>query len=273
VVQHLTESQSDSHAVQDGRILEHYVLYFFFRKSHVDSEGNALAAIGTLISQLVHCKPSLYTLLLRQYEFLAMKGNVTWSWQSLWNVFLELLHGIQKRSCVYIVLDALDECTSNSRGVLLDSFTELVNNSRPSGMLVKLFITSRPGDEALNLSCLYQHFEITTRDTADDMQAFISSRVEQLAKRKSLAPNVKHAIANFLERNAEGMFLWVVLVMNELERRGERLTDEVIASKLAKVPMTLVTIYTAILDALPYSRQVDLWRILRWLLYSRDVLG
>lgn len=76
-------------------------------------------------------------------------------------------------------------------------------------------------------------------------------------------------IIRFLERNARGMFLWAVLIVEELERRDERLTDEVIASKLSRLPLDLMNTYEVIIHNPPNSRRNDMWRILRWLLYGK----
>jgi hypothetical protein len=56
--------------------------------------------------------------------------------------------------------------------------------------------------------------------------------------------------------------------MEELERRDERLDDEVIASKLSKIPLTLIENYELILGRTIPTRKQDMWRIFRWLLYG-----
>lgn len=61
--------------------------------------------------------------------------------------------------------------------------------------------------------------------------------------------------------------------MEELDRRDVRLSDDVIANKLKSVPTTLFSQYEAILNELHPSRQVDMWRILRWILNAKKVLS
>ena len=116
-------------------------------------------------------------------------------------------------------------------------------------------------------------FEITIEDTASDIAALINSKVNQFASRRSLDDQTKQKLATSLLDRAKGTFLWVVLVLKELERRDERLTDELIASRLEKAPTTRVTTYEAILKTPPASRQSDLWRIIRWLMNARRVLA
>lgn len=83
---------------------------------------------------------------------------------------------------------------------------------------------------------------------------------------------MSHNIIKFLEENAHGMFLWVVLVIQELERRDERLSDEVIKAKLSSIPMTLISTYEAIVIQPSPGRRNDMWRILRWLLFAKHGL-
>lgn len=60
------------------------------------------------------------------------------------------------------------------------------------------------------------------------MKAPIQNRMKELTVQRRLRPNVARSIGESLESNAHGMFLWVVLIMNDLETRDERLSDGVI---------------------------------------------
>ena len=94
----------------------------------------------------------------------------------------------------------------------------------------------------------------------------------ELGLRRRLGPDVQIAIKHFLETNVRGMFLWVVLVLQELERRDERLTDAVIAARLSALPRTLTATYEGIISSTPLARRDDLWRILRIMLVSRRTM-
>jgi hypothetical protein len=69
----------------------------------------------------------------------------------------------------------------------------------------------------------YRNFEINATDTALDMHELIRAKVSRLATLGGLSVDVEQKIANFLESNANGMFLWVLLIMEELWRRDHRL--------------------------------------------------
>jgi hypothetical protein len=192
----------------------------------------------------------------------------------------EMLQQISYNSKVYIILDALDECELESRVLLLDWAKELVDEHAASttsqGLRtdLRILVTSRSdGDIIDHLSdYMYPTIEITAADTASDIQALIQTRVERFARQRRLGSDVTQPILQFLESNAHGMFLWVVLIMQELETRGERLTDDVIASKLSSIPLTLFETYISIIQNTPVARRQDMWSIYRWLLFGTRIL-
>jgi hypothetical protein len=253
------------------------LLYFFFQDGYMEAKGTATAALRTMINQLIHQVPSLYPLVLRQYEFLSTRENFSWTWDSLWSVFFNILSHIGSSQSIYMVIDAADECYIDLRETFITSLNSLVSNTESWSPLqrrpvAKIIITGRPDEQILDIISHPQVLEITNSDTEIDMQALIDFSVESFAHRCRLAPEVYHTISSFLKSNAEGMFRWVVLIMKELKRRNMRLTDEVVAAKLSIVPPTLTTAYKSILKCLPKVRQDDCWRVFRWLIYSRKVM-
>lgn len=137
---------------------------------------------------------------------------------------------------------------------------------------IKVLATSRPNGSFLDVSSGVPTLEIGETDAASDVRTLIYSRVEQFARNRRPRDDVAYTIAQFLEKNAQGMFLWVVLIMKELERRDERLTDEIIMEKLSSISLTIMESYTTIVEAPVSSRRKDMWKIMRWLLYGcRDM--
>lgn len=257
-----------------SRFPQPLVLSFFFRKSSQDTERNAAAALRSITRQLVDKDAKLLSVLLRRHHQLSAKGSFDWTWDHLVGVLREMWKNLELSPPVYIIVDAIDECDETSRWQFLDWARSLVDNtfSRdlvPSIPITKLLLTSRPHTEILDHLYGVPTVAFTGTETANDMKSLISTRAERLAQRRHLSPTIIDSISRFLEMNAQGMFLWVVLIFEELERRDERLTDNVIASKLKSIPLTLAETYTAVLRRTPQERQLDMWRIIRWLLYAR----
>lgn len=258
---------------QQGRITS-AVLCFFFQKSNQEAEKTALAALRTITSQLVHQVPQILPILLKRHDSLSARGAFEWSWENLSTLVNEMLAQTPLSSRVYIILDAVDECDTKSRMLILGWVKELVDENaaatalRTSRPILKALVTSRPDISIFDHLSDFPNLAIRDVDTANDIRALIHSRMEELARHRHLNPDVTRSIIRFLEANAHGMFLWVVLVMKELERRDERLSDEVIVSKLSRIPLTLIDTYEAILCNISPTRKQDFWRIIRWLLFG-----
>lgn len=249
------------------------VLLFFFQKSNQAAENSAIAALRTITSQLVRQEPRVLPILLKRHEKLSVRGDFEWSWKNLLSVLTEMMARMPPSLRIYIILDAVDECEAKSRTLILDWVKGLDDDAASTVSMsyrpvLKVLVTSRPDGNIPDCLSRLPTLAITNVDTADDMRALIHSRMDELARQRHLNRDITRRIAVFLEENAHGMFLWVVLVLKELEKRDERLSDETIASKLSRMPRTLVDTYEAILLNICPTRKDDFWRIMRWLIFG-----
>jgi hypothetical protein len=95
----------------------------------------------------------------------------------------DILEHISHNSCIYIVLDALDECEPESRRVLLDWVQNLVESDEPSTVsrpltpLRKILVTSRPDGSIFDSLSHFPMIVMTIADTEADMQNLIHSRI------------------------------------------------------------------------------------------------
>jgi len=265
-----SKSASEQTLGPDGE--KRYLLYFLFSRSNHGDDDPATAALRSIVKQLVDQFQSLIPVILRRYDLLSVRGHFVWTWEILWDMFEEMLGQLPQSSETCLTIDAIDECDKDSRELMLDALTTLVEGLKATTSpptILKVLLTSRPDQCVHNLLSMFPCLEIQNAHTANDMNALILQRTQTFAIRRHLDSDVKERTTQFLQENAQGMFLWVVLVMDELERRGERLTDEVIAAKLSQIPLTLVKTYEGILNNPPTSRRSDLWRIIRWLVFGK----
>ena len=96
-----------------------------------------------------------------------------------------------------------------------------MQTSPKPGLASKILITSRPNElvsKALSpCLCVY----ISDEDTADNMQALINSSVNCFSAFRQLDSEILNSIRSFLQRNARDLFLWIVLIMHELEKQDQ----------------------------------------------------
>ena len=247
------------------------VLFFFFSRGS-GQQNHAKSAIGTLIDQLISHEPSLHDVLQSHYNTYHKKGNMVWTWNLLWILFLDMVHNVREHEHFYIVLDALDECNDDAEDDFMHFILSLADdfgNRSDSRKTIKVFVTARRQENIIDMISPQQHFEISTQDTRHDISSLIETRVEEVAARRSLSTSVAQTISIFLKDRAEGMFLWVELIIKELMVRDKPLTDESIALKLNTLPMTLASTYEKVLQEIPDSRRREFWTIMRWLIYRQ----
>lgn len=115
----------------------------FFFHDNDKSQNTAVAALRTLIWMLILQQPALVTYLRQDYKTSgsAMFSNPN-SFFALKKIFMDMIRDKNLPPCVYLILDALDECdrTKPGRGELID----LVATSVSVTKKIKWLISSRP---------------------------------------------------------------------------------------------------------------------------------
>ncbi|RYP39454.1 hypothetical protein DL767_002188 [Monosporascus sp. MG133] len=177
------------------------------------------------------------------------------NFSTLWRIFQDMLRD-ERAGEVFILIDALDECDRSTRKPLLRCIRELFQASPKSAGHFKFLVTCRPeiSDIKYELDGIGVSLRMDSSEVNADLSDYINHKVKDLAQRKkysqSLGANVKEA----LESQAGGTFLWVSLMINELEStpRYE------VAGKLKDLPKGLDETYSRILDDnIPKERQED----------------
>lgn len=145
-----------------------------------------------------------------------------------------------------IIIDALDECSKEGRGCLLDFIkTALVEASS----LVKFFISSREdGDIVFNLQ-RFPNCRISSKKNRADIEAFVKSETRRLIRSGSLLRNsqqpqeLEDTIVAKVSDDAHGMFRWASLQLQNLTTLK---TDPDIKERLGKIPPSLEQLYQEI---------------------------
>ncbi|KAK6845809.1 WD40 repeat-like protein [Apiospora arundinis] len=139
------------------------------------------------------------------------------------------------------VIDGIDECSKSSNWFRLTP-------QLPPGF--RLFMTSRSNDEIErglhSLGPRVQVQPLVTSDTAQDMHAFLRSKLEDLS-----LENIDE-LCNRILTKSQGSFLWVRLVLQEFENAY---TDEDIEAILKEVPEDLYQMYTRMLATIQSERR------------------
>ncbi|KZL72745.1 hypothetical protein CT0861_12089, partial [Colletotrichum tofieldiae] len=172
---------------------------------------------------------------------------------------------------IYIVLDALDECTV--RGKLINWVNSIVSN--PDFYHVQLLATSRPEEEFQRSipiwigekSCIRFNKESVTAD----IRSYVKDRLETSLefKKWSSFPSVLRRIEEEVGDKADGMFRWAACQLDTLEACLDR---EGIEDALQALPRDLNETYDRILQHIPQGRKKKAIRLLQFLVHSERPL-
>ena len=106
-----------------------------------------------------------------------------------------------------IVLDALDECSKESRGLIISDLLSILKKSKHP---VKAFISSRHSLEIEDRLRNFPNVSIEAKDNAEDIENYVKSaltkRIEnQELLRGRVSLELRYRIEEVLQRDANGM--------------------------------------------------------------------
>ncbi|KAK1448166.1 hypothetical protein CCUS01_11910 [Colletotrichum cuscutae] len=162
-----------------------------------------------------------------------------------------------------LILDALDECEQRSRTQIVSFFRALVRDSdRP----VKVFISSRPETDILELMKTSSSIQISTSDNQGDIEKYIDLKLSQVGlspvwKRQS----VQSLVRETLLKKHGGMFKWVQLQWDQLEPLN---TETDVKQRLMQLPEGLVASYEEICSRQDGHALTILMRAAMWVKWA-----
>jgi hypothetical protein len=153
----------------------------------------------------------------------------------------------------YLIIDALDECTTDLK-LLLD----LVQNSLANSN-VKWIVSSRnwPSiEKGLNKATLKTslHLELNEKSVSAAVTTYIRFKVDWLATRNEYDNGTRDAVQRYLSLNANGTVLWVALVCQELADISGWNAEEM----LTAFPPGLDPLYRRMIDQICNSKNAIL---------------
>jgi len=175
---------------------------------------------------------------------------------------------------IYFLIDALDECDKSSRGfrqAFLASLADLFSVQQGSESIhVKLLITCRSESDILDeLNHLRGLMHIDSGKINADLFKYIRTKVDELFTRKSYSSILKFDIQNALSEKAEGTFLWVSLVLEDISKAA--ILSQV-RKRLQSLSSSLSEVYSQIWDKIQKKDVENARFILQWVVTARRPL-
>ncbi|PQE19017.1 hypothetical protein CJF31_00011382 [Rutstroemia sp. NJR-2017a BVV2] len=231
------------------------VLLSYFFCQATDSRINyATAVLRGLIYLLVDQQPSLVSHIRTKYD---QAGKTLFEDANAWVALSEIFTNILQDASldyVYLIVDALDECVAD-----LSKFLDFIVQTSSISPRIKWIVSSRnwPNiEKALDIAMqkLKLCLELNEKSVSAAVATFIQFKVNWLATRNEYSNDIRETIQHHLTLNANGTFLWVALVCQELSN----LSGWKARQKLTAFPPGLGALYQRMLNQIMNSEDVKL---------------
>ncbi|KIY04223.1 uncharacterized protein Z520_00917 [Fonsecaea multimorphosa CBS 102226] len=236
-----------------------------------DSPGHnsTLAIVQSLTYQLLEGRPSLFEALFFQHRRI-IEQESDLDPDSLWEIFLTALQNPQIE-CVYCVIDGLDECTDRSQTTLWRLIErDLINKRSEDAPYIgksRILITSRPTGLAKQIGLLTSEIEIQSDDVDPDIEKYVKFRVERMTSAQLIPDDISTLTRRLLHEKAEGMFLWVSLILDQLENYEDSLSFNDVLDRFESIPSDIQGLYDRALQKITakeslYAKATKIFSIL-----------
>lgn len=230
-------------------VLSSIVCYFFF-KDDSDEQDNAISAVSSILHQLFSATPQLIKHALEQYQ---KKGKKLFSeLRSLWGIFVSAaLDATSKK--VICVIDGLDECRNPSQDEffhLLSEFCAKCTRQGEERTYLKILLLSRPysfiEDVLYHPLTIRMKMEDESNLIGADVELVIRDRISRFGSKRKISDQVQKRLIDRLISSAGQTFLWVSLVLADLES-SLRASEMKLAELVSQIPTNLNDMYEKIL--------------------------
>ncbi|KAL7809418.1 WD40 repeat-like protein [Trichoderma aethiopicum] len=217
---------------------------FFFCQATMPTINNHLAVLRGLIWLLADQQPPLISHIREKYDSIGkdvFEGSN--AWYSLTSILRSILHD-ERLTTTYVIIDGLDECTTG-----LPELLELIQELSPL-QNVKWILSSRnwpiieeslektPRSESVNLS-----LEVNATLVADAVNAYTLGKVSKIQLLED-DEELKEKVVELVREKANGTFLWVAIVFQDLQRMSIHYDDHSsILEHLTGLPKSLTELY------------------------------
>jgi ankyrin repeat protein len=240
---------------------EKSVISFFFNARGDALERSPEGMYRQLLHQMLTKVTRLQSII--RASDIADLEQLGWPRQMLESLFKNcvLSSGQEHITCF---IDALDECPEEDIRELIDFLRDLGTSITAKNICFRVCLSSRHYPYVTLEKC--QHLVL---DGQEGHQQDISGYIRgKLRLRKS---DTTDEIIDAVQRRAEGVFLWVVLVVRILNEENDRGNVHNLRSRLDTIPDGLENLFRDTLSK-PSQDDAKLIRILQWMLFAQRPL-
>ena len=240
------------------------VISFFFNARGEELEKNTLGTYQSLLLQLLERLPALESV----FETLDLSTKTIgethqWSVDSLKTLLEEAILRLGETPVVCLI-DALDECDERQIRDMISFFEHIGQLTLSASISFQVCFSSRH----------YPHITIGSGITlvlegqeghTHDITTYLESELK--IGHSKVAGQIRHEI----QEKASGVFLWVVLVVEILNKEHDSGRIPALKRRLREIPGDLHELFNNILTRDPHNRD-ELILCLQWILFAKQPL-
>ncbi|KAK7539282.1 uncharacterized protein J3D65DRAFT_692652 [Phyllosticta citribraziliensis] len=232
------------------------ICYFFFRDGQKETM-NLASALCALIHQLLTAEKHLIGHAMEPFN--SKGGNLATHFTTLWDI-IEKATSDDRSEDVIIVLDALDECSTDDRNELLRLLSKHFWSSKTSSRL-RFLCTTRPQPSIISRFDFPFSSQIKYDESdkiGEDVELVIQHRVQSLKLGDDLSNHLESRLLEVQNRT----YLWVHLIFDFLDPQSDqnigsfKRTKSGINECLEALPKTVEDAYDKLLLNPPEPRQL-----------------
>ncbi|KAF7506453.1 hypothetical protein GJ744_011703 [Endocarpon pusillum] len=230
------------------------LLSYFFCQATDQRINSATTMLRGLLYMLVHQQPSLMSHVRKKHDHAgrSLFEDVN-AWVALTEIFADVLRDVSL-STAYLIIDALDECVTD-----LPKLLSFVSRQSSVSSRVKWIVSSRNWPAIEEQLETAEHktrlsLELNAESVAAAVKMFIQQKVCQLSKEKRYKPETQDTVLQHLKSNANGTFLWVALVCQDLKATPKWN----VLKKLASFPPGLDSLYERMMHQISESNGAEI---------------
>jgi ankyrin repeat protein len=214
-------------------------VYFFFNARGEPSERTVEGMFRSLLHQMVQDIPQLFGGL--GSKDLATYSSQAWPSALLSKLFREAVCELSKHGQLACYIDALDEGDEDEVRELIDFLEELLEHAMKNDLSFSVYLASR---HYPNISV--NHSEALSLDDNEGHHEDISTYVHR--KLRCRPASMQADLAAEIMQRSSGVFLWVVLVIRNLNKQSDRGNYHRLRSHLRAMPSGLNALFEQIVS-------------------------
>jgi hypothetical protein len=259
-------------AAQDSEaVVAFYYVPHFGDNVHKSAKGILQSLLNQLLSRRPEYISSVTPLFKQRCETIGRPAK-DWEWQpdELRGLLEKTLASISQNleSPVFLIIDALDECSPLESEQLLEFCSQLLSVS--TRRTVRICLSSRP-DRYREFHDHIEHQSIAVDDeNREDLRRFTLQKIESFST--ALVKNIDtNLLIEDLLNRASGVFLWVALVMNNLFRDNDKVWAPY--ERPGQIPTDFDSLYQYAFERISKPNPETARKLFGWVAFARRPLS